>query len=597
MIKKNSINILYLIIFFILYYNLYAQEISEMKIKSKPTLQLDQIIDKNIHDSNGEICAGLIIISSLEGLTYNSDNNIVKTNRNPGSDFLFLSPSEQTVTIYKTGYVPFKLILNEIGIKLKSGDVWKIEITGDKFLNVGKGDFLIESLPAGAVIKIDGIPTFNEKTPFLLKEFNAQKYKITLSKDEYVFIDTTITITKDKRGNLLAKLEPKYGYITVDSEYSDFDLYIDNRLVEYNNNSPFKLSIGSHKVKVVRKYFKEIEEEIFIKPNDNQSQSLVLKPNYEPIYRNIFISSEPNNAEVYINGEYIGVTPINKIFKAGIYSLKLFKENYREEFKNIEVYKNDLVEEIKLSKKGYLNILGTEGASIFINQKYIGAIPLRGLLVDPSDYNIRVVKDGCDSEERIVTISSETIDLEINLAETTGKFFRFGLFGNERLASIFSGGGIFYKYIPLELNEQLMNSLTFWGEKHKLALDRLGLSYTLYPVVFSASLSRSNDEIKAGNIQNDSLDILGFGLSLSIIPFAFFETVYPSISLEYNSFVLQYLVVNDAKKTEKQSFFVYSLDLNVKLYKNLFINIGISNSFDNNYSFPSINMGIGTGYF
>ncbi len=506
-----------------------AQQFPEMRVISQGVLLSDQIIDKNIRDANGEICAGLIIEHNLEGLTYDSNNGIIKFNSFPGRDFLFLSPNEQIITVFKTGFVPLKIILNEIGIKLKSGDVWKIEIIGDKFLNVGKGDFLIESLPAGAVIKIDGIPTFNEKTPFLLKEFNAQKYKITLSKDEYVFIDTTISITKDKRGNLLAKLEPKYGYITVDSEYSDFDLYIDNRLVEYNNKSPFKLLVGSHKVKVAKKYFKEIEKEVFVQPNDNQSKSLVLKPNYESIYRNIFISSEPNDAEVYINDEYVGITPVNKIFKAGIYSLKLLKENYREEFKNIEVYKNDLIEEFKLSKKGYLNILGTDGASVFINQKYSGVIPLKGLLVDPSDCNIRVVKDGYDSEERVVTISSETIDLEFNLAETEDRFFRFSAFGNERLNQFTPGVRFLVSGYLETIKPNLLSTATnspIYESLKDIFLIGAGFSYTHFPFLIDTDVNWSGPLERAGLMK-----LWLITAKLGYCPFVFYERIFPYIGV------------------------------------------------------------------
>ncbi|PIS46327.1 MAG: hypothetical protein COT22_00575, partial [Ignavibacteria bacterium CG08_land_8_20_14_0_20_37_9] len=90
-----------------------------MRIVGKgESLSGEQLIDKSVRDANGETCAGLIISSDLDGLSYDSYNGIVKTNSKPGEDFLFLSRDERVVTIYKSGYTSLKIILNDYGIKL-----------------------------------------------------------------------------------------------------------------------------------------------------------------------------------------------------------------------------------------------------------------------------------------------------------------------------------------------------------------------------------------------------------------------------------------------------------------------------------------------
>jgi len=110
-----------------------------MRVDGDAKLLTGELIDKNITDANGDVCAGLIIKSNLSGLSYDSNNGIVKINRKPGEDLLFLSPNERIVSVFKMDYLPLKIDLNSYGIRLKSGEVWEITITdkaNDNLLSV-----------------------------------------------------------------------------------------------------------------------------------------------------------------------------------------------------------------------------------------------------------------------------------------------------------------------------------------------------------------------------------------------------------------------------------------------------------------------------
>ncbi|MFZ1977048.1 MAG: hypothetical protein WAV76_03755, partial [Bacteroidota bacterium] len=97
-----------------------------MRIEGKAEYQASELIAKEVRDANGDVCAGLIITTDLDGLKFDSYNGIVKMDADkPGRYFLFLSPDERVVTIYKTGFEPLKIILSDWGIsKMQSGKVW-----------------------------------------------------------------------------------------------------------------------------------------------------------------------------------------------------------------------------------------------------------------------------------------------------------------------------------------------------------------------------------------------------------------------------------------------------------------------------------------
>ena len=111
-----------------------AQTSNTMRIEGKPEILPSELIDKNIKDANGDICAAIKVISNLDGLTFNSNNGIIKSTGKPGEDIIYLQQSEQIVIVYKTGFKPLRIVMNEIGVKLQSGVMWKIEITGKEIL-------------------------------------------------------------------------------------------------------------------------------------------------------------------------------------------------------------------------------------------------------------------------------------------------------------------------------------------------------------------------------------------------------------------------------------------------------------------------------
>jgi hypothetical protein len=135
----------------------FAQDLSQLSVSGKAELLSGELLDKGVRDANGQSCAGVAIVSDLEGLKYESNNGIVKMSGQPGRDLLFVSADERVITVYKTGFAPLKLFLNDLGIKLKPGGVWQVKVTGDKKSDTIPVNFL--KLPRDAVISVDGVTT------------------------------------------------------------------------------------------------------------------------------------------------------------------------------------------------------------------------------------------------------------------------------------------------------------------------------------------------------------------------------------------------------------------------------------------------------
>ncbi|PIX92794.1 MAG: hypothetical protein COZ25_14045, partial [Ignavibacteria bacterium CG_4_10_14_3_um_filter_37_18] len=212
----------YLLVLIIALASLTLQAQNEMRIVGKGEFLPSELIDKTVRDANGETCAGLIISSDLDGLRYDSYNGIVKTNPQPGEDFLFLSPDERVVTIYKTGFTSLKIILSEYGIKLKSGEVWKLKVTGDKVSSLLP--ITITVLPADAKIVVDGKEAFSGKTV----QTAIGKHEVTISKEGYRTITKQIEVTQQQVVFSFALQEIELQSVTISSNPDGAKIYLDN---------------------------------------------------------------------------------------------------------------------------------------------------------------------------------------------------------------------------------------------------------------------------------------------------------------------------------------------------------------------------------
>lgn len=166
----------------------HAQLIAEMKVVGDPKEEPSELVGKEIRDDNGVVCAGLIIMTDLKGLTFQANNGIVKINQSPGKYFLFLSPDENVIDIFSSDYAPKKIILNEVGIRLRSGQSWSMKITGEKTISV---PFIIS--PNGSRLFIDNAPEESKKTP----QLKIGRHTIKIMKQGYITLYDTIMVSPE----------------------------------------------------------------------------------------------------------------------------------------------------------------------------------------------------------------------------------------------------------------------------------------------------------------------------------------------------------------------------------------------------------------
>lgn len=176
-----------------------------------------------------------------------------------------------------------------------------------------QGQLKVTTLPMDAKILLDGKE--RGTTPITIRNLLVGTYSLTLQKTGYGTETKTISISEGKTTEINETLTSAMG-VTIASTPSGAQLWVDGQAY---GKTPFTgtLSIGSHTLKLVNGS-RERTERIEVKETGVNSYSYEIEDS-----KNVTIQSNILKASVYINGEYVGKTPLNTQMKLGRHTIKI----------------------------------------------------------------------------------------------------------------------------------------------------------------------------------------------------------------------------------------------------------------------------------
>ncbi|MCE5251318.1 PEGA domain-containing protein [bacterium] len=185
------------------------------------------------------------------------------------------------------------------------------------------------------------------------------------------------------------------GSLTVRGLPSDAEVYLDNKPLGLAPVRELVLPVGNHLLRVKKEEYEDFVENIVIekKTVKDQIYSLV------PTFGYITITGMPDGAEVLLNGEKIGETPIDrKRQKRGYYDVTIKKIGYVDYSTNIEVVTGQtsgVQFELEIIKTGQVTFKGDpDGAEVFVDGQRIGETPIIDREMGSGSYTMTVRKKG-----------------------------------------------------------------------------------------------------------------------------------------------------------------------------------------------------------
>lgn len=136
------------------------------------------------------------IQSSLEGLSFNSTGDIIQQKKQDYG-YLIILPADfkQILTVMHQGYKALRLTIESL--PPKGSVTYTVERRSPA--SNRKGTRIIQTIPEGASVSLDGIPSFSGFTPVSLDGYKSGPYTVTLRLLGYESLDTTLDIEADER--------------------------------------------------------------------------------------------------------------------------------------------------------------------------------------------------------------------------------------------------------------------------------------------------------------------------------------------------------------------------------------------------------------
>ena len=156
------------------------------------------------------------------------------------------------------------------------------------------------------------------------------------------------------------------------------------------------------------------------KPQDKGSFGLF---GSRPQRTTIAVTSEPTGATVFINDEFRGATPLDKVeLTVGQHTVRVQKAGYQVHRGTLTVASTTSKPvhfALKLSERGSLVVRSKpDGASVFLDDEYRGKTPLRLDDLEPHGYALRLRKPNfADWQKEVAVRSNEVVTLDATLSQ------------------------------------------------------------------------------------------------------------------------------------------------------------------------------------
>lgn len=390
---------------------------------------------EDFHDRYGKRCA-LVIFHNVEpdGYTFEasglrSEQRFIKSSSGDKEKVFFVFVPEGTKSVrikhrdpsikstdYTFDYAPLKSAQT---YHVYLNPVFSASRTGQQYLS-----FVVS--PQNAILEVEEDPVGQPGrfTPWPLDangqarkllRFNTYQYKISAPDHYATGGKVTVSNPTDVQIEQI-RLKPRYGFLTIKptSALNDAIIYIDAREAGRSSLSRYKLSSGSHTVKIDKPLYKMYEQTITIEDDKEYTLAPSLESNFEEL--NLSVPGDPQ-ASIYIrqgtSDRLLSQGSWRGPLEPGDYLIIIKRAGHKDATKQITVRlggTTDFPLPQPTPMYGSLDITSApSGCTIMLNDKNMGTTPkvINNLLV--GSYKVRLTRSGYQDWTKTVSVTENGI--------------------------------------------------------------------------------------------------------------------------------------------------------------------------------------------
>ena len=231
----------------------------------------------------------------------------------------------------------------------------------------------IDSKPeSGAIVLIDG--ERKGMTPFTSDTLPSGEYEVKLMKDMYETGTFTVVVKDTQTQEIELPIKPTFSQVTVTTD-SESDIFIDGEK-KGKGKWQGRLLEGTHILEARKISHRTTVVKLDVIVGKNES---VVINNPVPIYGALDIQSEPDEAEVYLDGVKIGETPLKKNdVLVGNRTIRFEKKGCASLTKSYTVEESNILSIYERLDSGKIITVTTDkkGDEIYVDGTFAGHSPL-----------------------------------------------------------------------------------------------------------------------------------------------------------------------------------------------------------------------------
>ncbi|HOT03385.1 MAG TPA: PEGA domain-containing protein [Methanolinea sp.] len=200
---------------------------------------------------------------------------------------------------------------------------------------VQTGTIQVSSSPTGAIARLDG--GLSVTTPGNFMYVTPGYHTVEISMAGYFPYSTSVSVSAGGTSSVSASLSPMQttGSLRVTSSPPGAEVYVDEIYRGYTPLIVGSLSAGRHAVRLHLSGYQDYTQNVDISTGSQSTVSVSLTPLYQPTTGDILVSSVPDGAAIYLDGNYRGKTLQGNPFDItgvapGTHTVTLLKSGYQD---------------------------------------------------------------------------------------------------------------------------------------------------------------------------------------------------------------------------------------------------------------------------
>ncbi len=316
-----------------------------------------------------------------------------------------VTASEHELTIAHESYADFKttLLFSEGEQKTLRVDMKLLPVT----IPAGVDTAYLTVTSTPPTIKVlTNTGKFVGYTPLERIPFPAGKHTLVFARDQYVNQVRDLDLRKRREQKVSLALALKKGRLDLAAVTpSEAKLFVDDKVMKPEKDGFYWLPVGSQKISIRKDGYRSSEQNILVTDTSIARPSVQL----QQLYGSLSVTSDPTDADVFVDGEKAGKTPFKAdSIAAGPRDIRVQKGNLLS-MRKVTISENQTANlDIKLqASAGYVKLRINPWAKIFIDGKSYGVTPpLDNLELKPGTYKIKIENPAFKAVTKTVKVTA-----------------------------------------------------------------------------------------------------------------------------------------------------------------------------------------------